>query len=82
MSHVQQPVTSGSARQLARAPREFQGGLRKKRQSDSSTIRYLCTLSAVPGLGSASVRASKVSVKTLTLHATTHTCTHTVLDTT
>ena len=36
-------------------------------RSDSNSISYLCTLSAAPELGSASTRASEVSVKTLTL---------------
>ena len=36
-------------------------------RSDSKTVRYLCTLSAAPELGSASAGASEVSVKTLTL---------------
>ena len=36
-------------------------------RSDSNTISNLCTLSAAPKLGSASARASEVSVKTLTL---------------
>ena len=36
-------------------------------RSDSNTIKFLCTLSASPELGSASTRASEVSVKTLTL---------------
>ena len=36
-------------------------------RSDSNTIRYVCTIPAPPELGSASARASEVSVKTLTL---------------
>ena len=50
-----------------------------ERRSDSNTVSYLCTIPAAPELGSASAKASEVSVKT---HPDTpHNPSHTVLET-
>ena len=82
MSHVLSANTAGGTRVgpgTARARLGTPGRLNyAEHRSDSNTISNLCTLSAAPKLGSASARASEVSVKTLTLTPPT---THTVLET-